>query len=262
MDITSSRAKAIQSWIKEHPTLKSQYEKAQVQLNGSDEYLEVWNIPIEFLIYNIRNGRFAAELLAEEKKLKRILNPTITQDAKIIQRLLLEQKPSETEALKANLREHGQTQYGIITFDGAVINANRRMAVLSTLYEETRNTKFQNLRVALLPKNVSQQDLWRIEAGIQFGKDFILDYPPVNELLKIREGIEQGLTAEDIVATLLGHYNKKEIEEKLEILKQIESYLDFIGKPKQLICCKIIRIREILKLSFPSPFPIQAPLNS
>jgi hypothetical protein len=45
-------------------------------------------------------------------------------------------------------------------------------------------------------------------------EDFILDYPPVNELLKIREGIEQGLTAEDIVATLLGHYNKKEIEEK------------------------------------------------
>ena len=233
MEIDTPRSKAIKVWIDDHPEEKSKYEKAPVELNGKTKYLDVWNIPIKLLIYNIRNGRFAAELLAKEKELKRKLDPTDAKDAKVIQKILLEQKPVEAEALKADIKEHGQMQYGIITFDGAVINANRRMAVISKLFDETHTRKFEFLRVAILPPNVNEMDLWRIEAGIQFGKDFILDYGPVNELLKLREGTRLNLSPEDIETTLLGQYTKKQIEEKLEILKQIESYLEFIGKPQE-----------------------------
>lgn len=231
MEITTPEAQAIQVWIKSHPDSKIEWERALVQLDGRDIPLEVWRIPINMLYYNIRNGRFASELLAKEKELKRKLDSYNKTDEKIIQRILLDQKPSETGALKESIRDHGQLQWGIITFDGAIINANRRMAVLSLLFDESHDPKYEYLKVAILPKNVSQQDLWRIEAGIQFGKDFILEYGPVNELLKIREGIRLNLEPADIEATLMGHYTKKEIEEKLQILNQIESYLEFIGKP-------------------------------
>ena len=80
MEINTSRAQAIQVWKKDHPELKSD-EKALVQLNGADVTLEVWRIPMELLIYNIRNGRFAAELIAKEKELKHILDPVKKEDA-------------------------------------------------------------------------------------------------------------------------------------------------------------------------------------
>ena len=39
---------------------------------------------------------------------------------------------------------------------------------------------------------MDERDLWRIEAGLQFAKDFRLEYGPVNELLKLKEGLERG----------------------------------------------------------------------
>jgi hypothetical protein len=233
MKLASMRAKEIEVWIKDHPHEKSDYEKVDVELEGKIRYLDVWRLPIRLLVFNIRNGRFAAELMAKERELKRKLDASKPADALIIRDLLLKQNESETEALRENLRLHGQLKPGIITFDGAVINANRRTAILDTLREETSDAKFEYLRAAILPPTVSEKDLWRIEAGIQFAKDFIEPYGPVNELLKLREGRQQGLSAKDISATLLGRFSDKQVEEKLGILKQIESYLEFIGKPHQ-----------------------------
>lgn len=232
MKLQSSRAKEIDTWIKDHPTHKTD-EREPVQMGGDLQKLEVWRLPLKLLVYNIRNGRFASELIAKERELKRKLDSTKKEDALVIRKLLLDQNPKETEALKDNIGRHGQLEPGIVTFDGAVINANRRMAVLSMLHEETGDPQYEYLRAGRLPPSVSETDLWRIEAGLQFAKDFLLDYGPVNELLKLREGQRQGLSSKEISATLLGRYSEKQIEDKLDVLKQIESYLEFIGKPNR-----------------------------
>jgi hypothetical protein len=228
MKLDTSRAKQIDAYLNDKKPLE--HTAVPVELSGEVKILQVYHVPIKLLLFNIRNGRFAAELLEKEEELKRKLDPTVQQDAKIIQKLLLEQSESETEALKADLRAHGQLEPGIITFDGAVINANRRMAILKTLYDETRESKFEYLNVGRLPQGVDQKDLWRIEAGLQFAKDFRLEYGPINELLKLKEGLKQDLTPEDISKSLLGRYSAKKIIEKLEILKLIETYLHSIKK--------------------------------
>jgi hypothetical protein len=233
MDIDTARAKEIDIWIQDHPTLKVQELKAPIELLGSTSYYDVWRIPIRLLIYNVRNGRFAAELMARENELKRSLDPTIPEDSKEIQKLLLEQNEQETIELKASLRENGQLEEGIITFDGAVINANRRMAVLSQLYEETSDPKYEFLKVARLPKNVDEKDVWRIEAGLQFAKDLRLEYGPVNELLKLREGKKRGLTSKQISHALQGRYTPEDVEKRLKVLDLIDSYLEYIGRPKE-----------------------------
>ena len=200
-------------------------------LAGDVETLEVFRIPLDHLFYNIRNGRFAAELLRKEEEVKRKLDPTVDADAKLIQQLLLTQDKNETEALKKDLLLHGQIDPGIITFDGAIINGNRRAAIFKTILEDTQEPKFGYLKVGRLPPNVDEKDLWRIEAGLQFGKDFRLKYGPVNELLKLKEGHVRGLSAKEISSSLLGRFSADEVEEKLEILKLIEMYLHHIGKP-------------------------------
>jgi len=107
------------------------------------------------------------------------------------------------------------------------------MAILSALHEETHDPKFEYLRVARLPKDVDEKDIWRIEAGLQFAKEFRLDYSPINELLKLKEGRDSGFTSADISQTLLGRFTAPKVDEKLAILRLIESYLLFIGKARQ-----------------------------
>jgi len=229
MKMDTNRAKLLDAFLKGIPPLVN--IAVRVELAGEINTLAVYHIPMKYLLFNIRNGRFAAELLEKEEQLRRKLDPTLEQDARIIRKLLLEQSESETAALTEDLKLHGQLEPGIITFDGAVINGNRRMAILKTLFEETHEPKFDYLNVARLPEQVDQKDLWRVEAGLQFAKDFRLEYGPINELLKLREGLQQGLSAEDISKSLLGRYTAKKVNEKFEVLKLIDSYLRQIKRP-------------------------------
>jgi hypothetical protein len=234
----------IDAYIENHPQAKL-VNNEPVFIHGEIKKLDVFRLPIKLLAFNIANGRFAAELLAAEKKLNRKLDATKAEDVKIIQGLLLQQDKNETETLKADLKKNGQIYPGIITFDGAVINANRRMAILQAIFTETNDEKFEYLNVARLPKGVDAKDLWRIEANLQFGRDFRLEYGQVNELLKIRAGRQSGLSDKQISEALAGRFSPKKVAEKLETLKLMDSYLHSIGKPAEYTIIQEERIGEM-----------------
>ena len=87
------------------------------------------------------------------------------------------------------------------------------------------------LEVARLPPNVSSKDLWKIEAGIQLSRNAQLDYGPINELLKFKEGIDAGMSPIEIAKSLYGGFKEKDIENRLVEFKLIAEYLIFIGEP-------------------------------
>lgn len=226
----SEREVIIDTYIKDHPDAKQEGTEPMV-IHGQRKELPLYRLPTKLLVFNIKNGRFAAEALAEEHRLKRKLDPIKPEDVGVIQRLLLEKNPEETEALKHDLIKNGQLRSGIITADGAVINANRRLAILQALEADTEIDEFAYIRVARLPRGVDEKDLWKIEANLQFGHDFRLDYGPVNELLKIKAGLSSGLTEKQIAEPTSGRYTENDIKEKLRILKLIDSYLTFVNQP-------------------------------
>lgn len=229
----TTRSKALNDYLKKHPNQKVNNQMMHISYGGKVHSHELYRIPIDMLFHNIRNGRFAAELLEREEQLKRKLDATKEADAVEIRKLLLGQNEAETNALTRDIKENGQLDAGIVTFDGAVINANRRLAILHSLYHETKKDQYKYLMVGILPQGVDEIDLWKIEAGLQFGRDFRLQYGGVNELLKLREGEHQGLSYKAISVALLGRYTEKQVEEKLAILNLIDSYLSFIGKPNE-----------------------------
>ncbi len=51
-------------------------DKVRVIVQGQPEALPVCRVPLMYLIFNIRNGRFASKLLAKEEELKRKLDAT------------------------------------------------------------------------------------------------------------------------------------------------------------------------------------------
>jgi hypothetical protein len=239
--LCSDRAERIKAAIK-HPSAKSEMGRHPMIIGGEKKMFEVYRLPISSLAFNIRNGRFAAELRAKEKQIGRHLDPLLPEDEEIIRRLLLDLDEFATELLKKDLERVGQTDPGIVTHDGFVINGNRRMAVLQELHKKDSTGKYEVLEVHVLPEGVGEKDLWRIEAGLQLSRDKRLDYGPVNDLLKIREGLNSKLNAEEIAATLYGVKDAKEVIEKDQRLSLIDNYLEYIGEPDEYT--KVNRVVE------------------
>lgn len=219
----------IDQWIESNSDCKIS-KQITVSLQGKRRDLETFRIPLKFTFYNIKNGRFAAEYADLVKKENRQLDPKNSKDSQRIQRLLMNLDPNQSRILQTDLQENGQKEPGIITYDGLVVNGNRRRAVLEEL-ASTGNSQFQFIEVARLPPQVSGKDLWALEAEIQLSRSVQLDYGPINELLKFREGIDVGLNATEIAKSLYGGFKEADILNKLERLQLIIEYLNFIGEP-------------------------------
>lgn len=155
------------------------------------------------------------------------------EDAYKIRKLLLELDENEAKRTRKDIEIRGQWNCGIITDDGYLIDGNRRMSIISKLYEDTGLEKWKYINVARLEQAISAEELWALEAGIQLGKNEIVRYGPINELLKLREGKKTGLSEDEIINRLYGYEEKNEIVEKLDRLELIEEYLRFIGTPKK-----------------------------
>jgi hypothetical protein len=152
------------------------------------------------------------------------------EDAAVVREMLLRMDEDKTDILKRDIHQKGQMEPGVVTHDGVVINGNRRMAVLELLHEEEPTGKWRFLDAVRLPADISEQDLWKIEAGLQLSKDKVAEYHPVNELLKIREGIKRGLSADEVAAALYA-WKVDEVKDALQRLELIDRFLRFLVQP-------------------------------
>jgi hypothetical protein len=230
MNIQSERAQQIDLYIQKNYNLSHQEEgRWPIEISGLKVILPFYKFPISLLNYNVNNGRLAMEVRDWEIKNERILNANLENDAAIIRDLLLSLDKIQTDLLEKDLENKGQMEPGVITHDGYVINGNRRMAILEKLHQNTATGKWEYLEAVRLPPTISQKDLWKIEAGLQLSKDKVAEYHPVNELLKIKQGIDAGLKPKEVAAAMYGR-TEIEIGEALERLELIDEFLDFFGQ--------------------------------
>ena len=229
MKINTDNEKKILAYVKDNDDcIQSNTESVYIKSERKD--LEILRLPLNYVFFNIKNGRFAAEYREKVEQEGRELDMFDESDVRKIQELLLKQEPKQTVVLENDLKQYGQKNPGIITHDGYVINGNRRMAVLKKLMDEGRS-EFGYIKVAKLPKNISEADVWKIEAGIQLSRHEKLDYGPVNTLLKLKEGIDANLSNAEIARVLYGGFTEDEIKESLKRLTLIEEYLRYIHRP-------------------------------
>lgn len=213
-------------------------------LKGKKEDLPVYRIPTKHLYFNIENGRYADKMLQLKTD-----NPGVDVDPKVnkwkteIFKMLkgdytgnIELEGTESdridfERLSEDIKNREQLEPGVVLADGGVVDGNRRLAVLMSL----KSPKFDYFEGVILPEDIPAEDRWRIEVGIQMGKDPQLEYSRVNKVLKIRQGLELfraiklalGKTPEDMVADSMYGVSRKEIADEIALLNLINQYLDF-----------------------------------
>lgn len=230
---------------------KEKLPQEKLVVKGRAERAPVYRLPLQELAFNKANGRIKAEVLEKEAELGRELEPSSTEDQKIIKELLLSIRPDENTKIRDDLKKNGQMHPGIITCDGILVNGNRRKALLEELYDEAGDEQFKYLEVQVLPSDITKAELWLIEAGIQMSTPQQLDYSPINHLLKLREGVDSDLKIEDMAARIYG-VSEDKIKADLDRLKLIDEYLnDFLKKPGRYYLVKqlnehFIDLQEIL----------------
>ena len=232
MSLNTDNKTKIDKYISDHPESKLE-QVFPISLKGQKKILKVYRLPTDYLFYNIRNGRFAAEYKELVKREGGHLQPEKKEDSNKIKQMLLDLDKTETKRTYDDIKIRGQWNCGVITEDGYVIDGNRRLSIISKLYDDTGLENWKFIDVARLDEPISAEDLWALEAGIQLGKDEIVRYGPINELLKLREGVKAGLSLKAIVKTLYGYEDEEEIQEKLNRLDLIEQYLKFMGIPEK-----------------------------
>lgn len=136
-----------------------------------------------------------------------------------------------------DLKKNKQRVFGIVTFEGKIIDGNRRAMLLKIINAEreekkqkTSDLNFAKYFIAvILPDNVrDDKEISRLETIYQMGEDKKLDYNPIEKYLKCADLKEIfGFSVLEI-ADMMGE-EKGTIEEWLERKKLMDDYLRHYG---------------------------------
>jgi hypothetical protein len=175
----------------------------KVRLWCKDEWrmFDIFRVPVEPLLLNVDNRRFAAERKLWEARLNnRSLDPENSPDDELsVIAILLDSNldvdggivsgtpTKDTEALEDDWLRRKQESPFWIRPDGTVHNGNRRLAILKRLRRDgVEGTEWVEA-IILEPAEIDERDLFEMEQREQLTEDFKIRYTDINLLLALRE---------------------------------------------------------------------------
>jgi len=205
------------------------YGKQSIFWRGNPTPMNVYQIPLEYLIYNKYNGRILSRTKTLQKQ-GRSIDPETEEGKKTIEGLLWDSKKTKNEITKKDITDKGQLKVGIITSDGIVIDGNRRLMLLNKI-----KPKYSHFNAIVLPVALEDDpiEVEKLETTYQMGEDEKEGYNPIEKYLKAKEIykklIEQHTHDESIkeIAEWMGE-EKSAIEDWLGVVKIIDDYLEYL----------------------------------
>jgi len=191
-------------------------------------YPKIIQIDVDYLMYRIENSRTEIQqmkYLRDNPTLQRnlFLDPESSQAQEAQEEILNRINKAVGKDFLDDLRVRGQEDPAIITYDGYLVNGNRRTAALKSLNERYINC-------VVLPEDASQRDIYELEQELQISQDFREPYHWINELKNIRKGMDDKRFnfKENEMAKRL-RIDIKELRAKRRMLELIDSFLIWRG---------------------------------
>lgn len=201
-------------------------------LEGKTKKFNAYKIPLEYLVYNKLNGRIGT-LIKSYERVHGELNPELEKDKKVIENFLLESSKERNKSTERDILTYGQLKIGIVTYNGIIIDGNRRAMLLSKIYEDRekhltagKDVDWSKYFLAIvLDETISTDNakIQELETLIQIGEDAKVDYNPIEKYLKCKDLIQ--ITSVDIIAKWMNE-DKSKIKEWLSTMEVMDEYLD------------------------------------
>ena len=220
----------------------------QVRWKGRLQSMEVYEVPLEYLVYHKKNGRILSRTKSLEKQNKEIDIETAAGKERI-EELLWESNVRRNKITLENIARIGQEKVGYITRDGIIIDGNRRAMLLNDIRNDGKLSKksylkreeFNYFKAVVLPvtREENPLEIQKLEISLQMGEDEKLGYNSIEKNLKVKD-IYQSLTqkpysdkepdkkAIEEIAEKMGE-EKSKIKEYLQVMKTMDEYLDYMG---------------------------------
>ena len=216
--------KVVEERLRALDPIKGTQETVTVEWRGQPNHIPVISMPVDLLHFNPDTHRIRAQRSMDPDREKKLESDPFGEAAQNYLHQLLMGDPTDPSkidpsfvALKDDLRAHGQTDPGIITRSGVLINGNTRRAALKEIGEK-------NIRVGVLPPDAGHDDLQSIELSLQLRKDHKRDYSFMNFLLAVDERAVAGELAAKIQRDF--HIQATTYERSRWILEFVREALD------------------------------------
>jgi hypothetical protein len=206
-------------------------------ISGLDSLvLEYYRIPLEYLIYNSHNKRFATRAKTLEKRLGE-LDSENAEHVEYIEKFLWEYKKEKNEATIQSLIDNGQLEAGVVTIDGIILAGNRRFRLLN---EVRRNPgsyhadldKCGYFEAAIIKRKLEKRQILKFESFFQYGRDEKVDYGPIEKYLAVYEQQDEGFSIGEIYKNFQAiAKDEKQIREWLDTFTLMNEYLKHIKEP-------------------------------
>jgi len=168
-------------------------ESVTVDWRGKPLPVYVIDLPIEMVYYNPATHRIRAQRSHSPEREKALEADPWSKPSQDYLHFLLTALPSdpskpdpEFDALAESLKEYGQTDPGLVTREGILVNGNTRRAALNDIGA-------LSIRVGVLPETCGWSDISAVELSLQLRKDHRREYSYINRLLAIDELAAQGV---------------------------------------------------------------------
>jgi len=192
------------------------------------ESKKVFNIPLEYLIYNKYNGRILSRTKSLEKQ-NQIIDVESDNGRSIIEKLLWDSKEDRNKKTEASIKEFGQQKVGIITRDGVIIDGNRRAMLLN------RVDRLGVFKAIVLPVTLEENpiEIERLETSYQMGEDEKLGYNPIEKYLKAKQIFDKlipKISEKDAIKSIADWMGEREstVKEYLDVINKMDEYLQYL----------------------------------
>lgn len=202
------------------------------------EPMDVYQIPLDYLVYNKYNGRILSRTKSYENQNLKIDVESDT-GKKLIENLLWDSKEQKNKETLASLKKIGQEKVGIITEDGIIIDGNRRAMLLNKI------DHIDYFKAVVLPVEYEGNplEIEKFETKYQLGEERKLDYNPIEIYLKV-QSLYMQLSGKSFyspdtvdkkaikkIYEWIGNYknikNVNDIEYTLAVMNSMDEYLDW-----------------------------------
>jgi hypothetical protein len=218
-----SRVKYFTELIKREP-----YSHKDIYYQGQKRKLPVYQIDLDYLVYNQWNGRIASLVKSHFKETGVEIDATDPHGIELIERFLWRSNEPANQATEKSIFDQGQNEYGIVTRDGVVIDGNRRSMILKRVAKKKRESPVYFLGVVLNDTlDDNPKEIMRLETTYQMGEDAKVDYSPIEKYLKCKDLVSYGFTTGEI-AKMMGD-SEPTIKEYLSIMGLMDDYLVKLG---------------------------------
>lgn len=210
--------------LKEVRSASGTPETLTIEWRGQPLNVDVIDMPVKDLFYNPSTHRIRAQRSHDPIRDQALDDdPWNAESQDYLHDLLraLPRNPSlrdpDFETLKKSLHDFKQSDPGLITRTGILVNGNTRRAALKDL-------GIPEMRVGVLPETTTWDDISAVELSLQLRKDHRRDYSYINRLLAINEQSLAGRPYADIAREF--HIQVRTVEQDMWILGCLNELID------------------------------------